>query len=175
MQWRIRFAWLLLGTVLRWFMLLASVFSVFLKTFKASLYSSEKHIIFNNVLLMNRWLALKIFKLDKHLWQCGLLKIKCSRAVPSNNFIFNNPLAIGLYLLRRTQWNRLWEILITVMNVIHGVKSAIWNIPLVVFCLWFIFYKMNMVLNYRNICMTVIMLFVCNVWDNFNVNAFLCP
>ena len=74
-----------------------------LKTFKASLYSSEKHIIFNNVLLMNRRLALKVFKLDKHLWQCGLLKIKCSRAAPSNDFIFNNPLAIGLYLLQKTR------------------------------------------------------------------------
>ena len=70
-----------------------------IKTFKASLYSSEKHFIFNNVLLMNRQLALKVNIIDKDLWQWGLLKIKCSRAMPSNNFIFNNPLAIGLYLL----------------------------------------------------------------------------
>ena len=40
-----------------------------LKTFKASLYSSQNHFIFDNVLLMNRRLALKVFKLDKHLWQ----------------------------------------------------------------------------------------------------------
>ena len=36
-----------------------------IKTFKASLYSSEKHFIFNNVLLMNRRLALKVFIIDK--------------------------------------------------------------------------------------------------------------
>ena len=40
-------------------------FFITLKTFKASLYSSEEHFIFNNVLLMNRQLALKVFKIDK--------------------------------------------------------------------------------------------------------------
>ena len=44
-------------------------FSLDLKTFKASLYSSEKYFIFNNVLLMTRQLALKVFKLDKDT--CG--------------------------------------------------------------------------------------------------------
>ena len=48
---------------------------------------------------MNRPLALQVIKFDKHLWQRGLLKIKCSRAAPSNDFIFNNPLAIGLYVI----------------------------------------------------------------------------
>ena len=36
----------------------------FIKKFKASLYSSEKHFIFNNVLLMNRRLALNVFIID---------------------------------------------------------------------------------------------------------------
>ena len=47
---------------------------VMIKTFKASLYSLEKHFIFNNVLLMNRRLALKVFIIDKET--SGLVIIK---------------------------------------------------------------------------------------------------
>ena len=72
---------------------------LFLKTFKASLYSSEKHFIFNNVLLMNRWLTLRVFIKDKET--SGLVIIKNKSLVPwrALSFIFNNHQAIGLYLL----------------------------------------------------------------------------
>ena len=76
------------------------VFTI-LKTFKASLYSSEKHFLFNNVLLMNRWLALKVFKIDKET--SGLMIIKKKALCPDGHsvFIFNNHQAIGLYLLHK--------------------------------------------------------------------------
>ena len=47
-----------------------------MKTFKASLYSSETHFIFNNVLLMNRWLALKVFIIDKETSGKWIIEIK---------------------------------------------------------------------------------------------------
>ena len=52
------------------------VFSQLIKTFKASLYSSEKHFIFNNVLLMNRRLALKVFIIDKETSGKWIIKNK---------------------------------------------------------------------------------------------------
>ena len=52
-----------------------------IKTFKASLFSSEKHFIFNNVLLMNRRLALKVFMIDKET--SGKWIIKNKALVPS--------------------------------------------------------------------------------------------
>ena len=47
-----------------------------IKTFEASLYSSEKHFIFNNVLQMNRWLALKVFIIDKETSGKWIIKNK---------------------------------------------------------------------------------------------------
>ena len=41
----------------------------------------------------------KVIIIDNDLWQRGLSKIMCSRAAPSNDIIFDNPLAIGLYPL----------------------------------------------------------------------------
>ena len=58
----------------------SSIINSLIKTFKASLYSSEKHFIFNNVLLMNRWLALKVFIIDKET--SGLVIIKNKSLVP---------------------------------------------------------------------------------------------
>ena len=49
---------------------------IHIKTFKASLYSSEKHFIFNNVLLMNRRLALKVFIIDKETSGKWIIKNK---------------------------------------------------------------------------------------------------
>ena len=74
-------------------------FIVAIKTFKASLYSSEKHFIFNNVLLMNRWLALKVFIIDKETSDLVIIKNKSLVPWRALGFIFNNHQAIGLYLL----------------------------------------------------------------------------
>ena len=78
---------------------ICNTYSEKIKTFKASLYSSEKHFIFDNVLLMNRRLALKVFIIDKET--SGLVIIKNKSLVPwrALGFIFNNHQAIGLYLL----------------------------------------------------------------------------
>ena len=53
-----------------------SFFNYYIKTFKANLYSSEKHFIFNNVLLMNRRLALKVFIIDKETSGKWIIKNK---------------------------------------------------------------------------------------------------
>ena len=49
---------------------------IIIKTFKASFYSSEKHFIFNNVLLINRRLALKVFIIDKETSGKWIIKNK---------------------------------------------------------------------------------------------------
>ena len=104
------------------------VFTFSLKTFKASLCSSEKHII------INRQLALKVFKLDKHLRQHGLLKIKCFRATPSNDFIFNNPIAIGLYVLQKI-FNVVWHQLKSKQNFVD--YYFLWFISLILLIILF--------------------------------------
>ena len=48
---------------------------------------------------MNRWLAFKVFIIDKET--SGKWIIKNKALTGTRDFIFNNPLAIGLYLLQK--------------------------------------------------------------------------
>ena len=53
----------------------------------------------------------KVIIIDNDLWQHGLSKIMCSWAAPSNDIIFDNPLAIGLYPLHKLLTPRLFMII----------------------------------------------------------------
>ena len=64
------------GPLPKYLIFLCRAFLREIKTFKASLYSSQKHFIFNNVLLMNRRLALKVFIIDKETSGKWIIKNK---------------------------------------------------------------------------------------------------
>ena len=67
-----------------------------LKTFKASLYSSEKHFLFDNVLLMNRRLALKVFKIVKETSVSCIINFKAYLVLRTRCFQIDNAFHIGL-------------------------------------------------------------------------------
>ena len=78
--------------------------------FKRNIFSVTLFIFSSSsvlLLLMNRRLALKVFKIDKET--SGLVIIKNKSLVPwwALGFIFNNHQAIGLYLLLK--WSRHWN------------------------------------------------------------------
>ena len=59
-----------------------------LKTFKASLYSSEKHFLFDNVLLMNRRLAIKVFKIVKETSVSCIINLKAPSAFMHSTSVY---------------------------------------------------------------------------------------
>ena len=67
-----------------------------LMTFKASLYSSEKHFLFDNVLLMNRWLALKVFKIVKGTSVSCIVNLKAYLVLCTRCFQIDYAFHIGL-------------------------------------------------------------------------------
>ena len=62
----------------------------------ASLYSSEKHFLFDNVLLMNRWLALKVFKIVKETSVPCIINLKAYLMLRTWCFQIDNAFHIGL-------------------------------------------------------------------------------
>ena len=97
-----------------------SVLTKSIKTFKASLYSSEKHFIFNNVLLMNRRLALKVFIIDRETDGKWIIKNKALvpwRALGTLFLIIHLP-SVFIYYIKH------WSNLYSVVMACHQVNDV---------------------------------------------------